>query len=172
MTDVESRAARNSLPPEWECVRRMLSSREIASWLGLLRKSVRIHASKLLRHGLLCVSSRRRIKGEGVREGFVCLKGSPRPSGDHRAVDALMPTRTRTYAEFLVEACALWVLLHEGALLSRAGLVAELAAEVQEEGDELARAAVDALFRDRVLGLHGAHVRCVFSISDLTEPYE
>jgi hypothetical protein len=91
-----------------------------------------------------------------------------------RRLDAPLPKRPgRTYGDFLVEACALWSFIHEARTkMTREEFVAEVATEIQEEDEELAQAAVDALFRDGFFRLEGPYVRCTVAVSDLTEPHK
>jgi hypothetical protein len=85
-----------------------------------------------------------------------------------------MPKRPgRTYGDFLVEACALWSFVQEARTkMTRTEFVAQVAAEIQEEEQELAQAAVDALFGDGFFRLEGPYVRCTVAVLDLTELHE
>jgi len=88
-----------------------------------------------------------------------------------RRLDAPLPIRPgRTYGDFLVEACGLWSFVQEARTkMTREEFVAQVAAEIQEEGQELAQAAVAALFRDGFFRIEGPYVRCLIAITDLTK---
>ena len=87
-----------------------------------------------------------------------------------RSVDRLLPLRLqRTYGEFLVEACALWTFLHVGPTKwTRADFEEHVSAEVMEEGNQLARAAIASLYSAGLFWDDGRHVHCSIAITDLT----